>query len=162
MDVSKNSGTPKSSISIEFSILNHPFWGTIIFGNTHMHILCLCRCIYNKRGQPASLERWIQKDRVLCATVQTNQFDFRGKCFDMRAVFCVLQNHTLFITSSWIETNNLCLTSLLSASLLPPPLSLPVLALSRPLYAVPALTRMSSSSMTSTGCCLKLYLKLAA
>jgi len=37
----------------------------------------------------------------------------------------------------FIETNNLCLTSLLSASLLPPPLSLPVLALSRPLYAVP-------------------------
>ena len=30
MDVSKNSGTPKSSILIEFSILNHPFWGTPI------------------------------------------------------------------------------------------------------------------------------------
>ena len=27
MDVSKNSGTPKSSILIGFSILNHPFWG---------------------------------------------------------------------------------------------------------------------------------------
>ena len=34
MDVSKNSGTPKSSTLIDFSILNHPFWGTIIFGNT--------------------------------------------------------------------------------------------------------------------------------
>ena len=41
MDVSKNSGTPKSSILIGFSIINHPFWGTPIFGNTHMHILDL-------------------------------------------------------------------------------------------------------------------------
>ena len=36
MGVSKNSGTPKSSILIGFSIMNHPFWGTLIFGNTHI------------------------------------------------------------------------------------------------------------------------------
>ena len=36
MDVSENSGTPKSSILIGFSIINHPFWGTSIFGNTHI------------------------------------------------------------------------------------------------------------------------------
>ena len=36
MDVSENSGTPKSSILIGFSIINHPFWGTPIFGNTHI------------------------------------------------------------------------------------------------------------------------------
>ena len=36
MGVSKNSGTPKSSILIGFSIINHPFWDTSIFGNTHM------------------------------------------------------------------------------------------------------------------------------
>ena len=36
MGVSKNKGTPKSSILIGFSIINHPFWGTIIFGNTHI------------------------------------------------------------------------------------------------------------------------------
>ena len=36
MDVSKNSGTPKLSIFIGFSIINHPFWGTLIFGNTQM------------------------------------------------------------------------------------------------------------------------------
>ena len=36
MDVSKNSGTPKSSILIGFSIINHPFGGTPIFGNTHI------------------------------------------------------------------------------------------------------------------------------
>jgi len=39
MDVSENSGTPKSSISIELSIIIHPFWGTPNFGNTHIHIV---------------------------------------------------------------------------------------------------------------------------
>jgi len=35
LGVSKNSGkTPKSSILIGFSIINHPFWGIAIFGNT--------------------------------------------------------------------------------------------------------------------------------
>ena len=36
MGVSKNRGTPKSSILIGFSMFNHPFWGTIILGNTHI------------------------------------------------------------------------------------------------------------------------------
>ena len=36
MGVSKNNGTPKSSVLIGFSILNHPFWGTINFGNTQI------------------------------------------------------------------------------------------------------------------------------
>ena len=39
MDVSENSGTPKSSILIGFSIINHPFWGTPIFGNTHINLV---------------------------------------------------------------------------------------------------------------------------
>ena len=38
MDVSENSGTPKSSILIGFSIINHPFWGTPIFLETPIHI----------------------------------------------------------------------------------------------------------------------------
>ena len=41
MDVSENSGTPKSSILIGFSIINHPFWGTPISGNTHIEISSL-------------------------------------------------------------------------------------------------------------------------
>ena len=36
MGVSENRGTPKSSILISCSIINHPFWGTPIFGNTHI------------------------------------------------------------------------------------------------------------------------------
>ena len=31
-----NGGTPKSSILIGFSIINHPFWGTTILGNPHI------------------------------------------------------------------------------------------------------------------------------
>ena len=38
MCVSKNRGTPKSSILTGFFIINHPFWGTPIFGNTHIYI----------------------------------------------------------------------------------------------------------------------------
>ena len=37
MGVSQNSGTPKSSILIGFSTINHPFWGTPIFGNTQFY-----------------------------------------------------------------------------------------------------------------------------
>ena len=33
MGVSENNGTPKSSILIGISIINHPFWGTTISGN---------------------------------------------------------------------------------------------------------------------------------
>ena len=36
MGVSKNRGTPKSSILIRFSTVNHPFWDTPILGNTHI------------------------------------------------------------------------------------------------------------------------------
>ena len=39
MDVSKNSGTPKSSILIAFSLINQPFWGPPIFGNTYIWTL---------------------------------------------------------------------------------------------------------------------------
>ena len=36
MVVSENSGTPKSSILIGFSFINHPFWGTPVLGNPHV------------------------------------------------------------------------------------------------------------------------------
>ena len=47
MDVSENSGTPKSSILVGFSIINHPFWGTPIFGNSHISISALKFTIKN-------------------------------------------------------------------------------------------------------------------
>ena len=39
MGISKNSDTLKSSILIGFSIINHSFWGTPIFGNTHVVVI---------------------------------------------------------------------------------------------------------------------------
>ena len=49
MGVSKNSGTPKSSILIGVSIINHPFWDTTtIFGNTQM---CLNSMSFGKKAQ---------------------------------------------------------------------------------------------------------------
>ena len=37
MGVSENSGTPKSShLNRVFHYFHHPFWGTTIFGNTHI------------------------------------------------------------------------------------------------------------------------------
>ena len=38
MGVSKNSGTSKLSILIGFSIINHPFWDTMIFGKHPYHV----------------------------------------------------------------------------------------------------------------------------
>ena len=35
---SQNAGTPKSSILIGFSIINHPSWGTTILGKNHIYI----------------------------------------------------------------------------------------------------------------------------
>ena len=40
MGVSKNKGTPKSSILIGFSIINHPFWCTPVFGSTQIKEAC--------------------------------------------------------------------------------------------------------------------------
>ena len=43
LGVSKNNGTPKSSILIGFSIINHPFWGTTIFGNTQLNLILVVK-----------------------------------------------------------------------------------------------------------------------
>ena len=52
MDVSKNSGTPKSSILIGFSIIYHPFWGTTIFGNIHIMIKLIQKSLIFKFLHP--------------------------------------------------------------------------------------------------------------
>ena len=38
MGVSENGGTPKSSILIGFSLINHPFWDSPILGNPHISL----------------------------------------------------------------------------------------------------------------------------
>jgi len=44
--VSENKGTPKSSISIGCSIVNHPFWGTPILGNTQVVGFTSIFCVF--------------------------------------------------------------------------------------------------------------------
>ena len=52
MDVSENSGTPKSSILIGFSIIHHPFWGTPIFWKSHIPIPDSSWVVPVLHGQP--------------------------------------------------------------------------------------------------------------
>ena len=60
MDVSENRGTTKSSILIGFSIINHPFWGTPIFGNTHMLVVFQVQSKYDVlRGKVYLTVHWI-------------------------------------------------------------------------------------------------------
>ena len=58
MGVSKNSGTPKSSILIGFSIINHPFWGTPIFGNTHIIMILLTFLRQEEAVEEMSQDSW--------------------------------------------------------------------------------------------------------
>ena len=46
MGVSENGGTPKSSIFIGVSLINHPFWGTTILGNPHIRRIPLKKLVY--------------------------------------------------------------------------------------------------------------------
>ena len=74
MDVSLNCGTPKSSILIGISIINHPFWGTPIFGNTHiLQFQDFSRIL--AQALPISRESfiWIILKTILCLVV-----DFQG------------------------------------------------------------------------------------
>ena len=59
MGVSENSGTPKSSILMGFSIINHPFWGTSIFGNIHIYVYN-CLYIYPKLCMVHKKHLWQQ------------------------------------------------------------------------------------------------------
>ena len=59
MDFSKNNGTPKSSILI------HPFWGTPIFGNTHIQeVLTTQRFGINKQIEALHFSSFLCIPRV--------------------------------------------------------------------------------------------------
>ena len=68
LGVSENSGTPKSPILIGFSIINHPFWGTPIFGNTHLWNTWSCTAIVNDSTIPYLLTQdpgWAEVKRSM-------------------------------------------------------------------------------------------------
>ena len=83
MDVSENNGTPKSAILIRYSIINHPFWGTPIFGNTHIGFVSFRESAYGFLG--GSL-----KTRCLCVRVFRSHAAarFRKKIRDSACPMC--------------------------------------------------------------------------
>ena len=57
---------PKSSILIGFFIINHPFWGTTIFGNTHIYIYVLVLVVSFKETS-SNLGRCLQHGLIFPA-----------------------------------------------------------------------------------------------
>ena len=58
MGVSKNNGTPKSSIWIGFSIINHPFWGFFPYFWKHPY---LNKVTFEQKKPPLAVENIPQK-----------------------------------------------------------------------------------------------------
>ena len=65
LGVSKNNGTPKSSILIGISLINHPFWDTPIFGNTLFFLL---------RGAFAGANSWKAKTKELATMTKAGSW----------------------------------------------------------------------------------------
>ena len=78
MGVSKNRGIPKSSILIGFSIINHPFWGTTISGNTHMMIYALSCNTKKKHVEIGPSPIWKMIKAVLPSTPHSYQREKLG------------------------------------------------------------------------------------
>ena len=84
LGVSENRGTPKSSILIGISIINHPCWGTPIFGNTHLDF---------EGPQVDVLQKWVRNDLDALWKWQEGCF-FKVKWslnYDVCPVFCSLK-----------------------------------------------------------------------
>ena len=64
IDVSENSGTPKSSILIGVSIINHPFWGTTIFGNTHIEINMIQSPTHFMKSWASLAPHFMENDKI--------------------------------------------------------------------------------------------------
>ena len=81
MGVSKNNGTPKSSILMGFSIVNHPFGGTPIFGNTH--ITFFSRKMSAKRLVIQQWQAIMLRDRPQDCQVVVILVDSEGESLDI-------------------------------------------------------------------------------
>ena len=75
MDVSENRGTPKSSISKGFSIINNPFWGTPIFGNIHIN---LCLPLLLTPGWGVGRSKFFQKKSWFFEQFESDELDGFG------------------------------------------------------------------------------------
>ena len=78
MGVSENNGSHKSSILISFSIIYHPFWGTSIFGNTHIYYLLTgCMILTDLTAFPEQIAQIHGKLKVK----SLSQWPFPGRTF---------------------------------------------------------------------------------
>ena len=83
LGLSKNRGTPKSSILIGFPIINHPFWGTPIFGNAHIMKRSTCSTSFSSpathrlRNLLVAQLNQSYHDMFADMTLDSNRFDGR-------------------------------------------------------------------------------------
>ena len=97
MGVSWNGGTPKSSILIGFSIINHPFWGTTILGNPHMTLLA--RRLVAKSAKQLHLRANSPKN-TSCSLTPSKSFSVRVPVWEnVERWEVAVVNHTL--SHSW-------------------------------------------------------------
>ena len=125
MDVSENRGTPKSSILIGFSIINHPFWDTPIFGNTHIRIHLPCCLLFLERcddmtspqrgREKMSAEKWrhandfAQDTRIYdrgCLRITTSRKDswawwLWDLVFHLSSMLCLRYTHCSTCVDIW-------------------------------------------------------------
>ena len=119
MGVSKNRGTPKSSILIGFSIINHPFWGTPIFGKTHIFLYNLSNGIPENwsferersssehpffRGKLAvSFGRVVPGGSLPAVSTGAHNSTYRGEITPVAHIVSAMYRgyFTPFITTSW-------------------------------------------------------------
>ena len=68
MEVSINGGTPESSNLIGYSIINHPFWGITMYGNSHICVLTYSKLfLHNLTWEPStSRTAWLFIFRASC------------------------------------------------------------------------------------------------
>ena len=67
MGVSKNRGTPKSSILIGLPSVNHPFWGTPIFGNTRVNLFFVVSLgVFDEFCEKKVSARFLKFDSLSC------------------------------------------------------------------------------------------------
>ena len=95
MDVSENSGTPKSSILIGCSIIKHPFRGTSIFGNTHITIQYTefrPWHYYWNVGNPQNLKMPHAQGSEACPNMRCDEADDTSNIND-RNPACLVQLH---------------------------------------------------------------------
>ena len=105
MDVSENSGTPKSSILIGFSIINHIFWGTPIFGNTHVFLFfSIFDLTYFSMGGPkkhAMLSSlWFEFKQLVKVPSSFNIFNMKIEVGN-RSIYKL--NYDVFPTNPWVS-----------------------------------------------------------